>query len=94
MAKEGRLKKYQQKVKQCRQNNERKFYQQLGGDYAKIYWQLDAKETEGLFPEEQKGWCKGSRGTAEWLYIDKHIINVSKTRPKNLAMVWIDYKKA
>ena len=48
----------------------------------------------GLFPEEQKGCRKGSRGTGELLYIDQHIINESKTRRKNLAMTWIDYKKA
>ena len=39
-AKEGRLKRYRQRVKQYRQNrafqnNVRKFYQQLGGDYNK-----------------------------------------------------------
>ena len=53
MAKEGRLKRYQQRVKQYRQNrtfqnNERKFYQQLGGDDTKTYKQPDAKETEGF----------------------------------------------
>ena len=47
-----------------------------------------------LFPNEQKGCLKGSRGTAELLYIDKHILNESKKRRKNLAMAWIDYKKA
>ena len=40
--KEGRLKRYRQRVKQYRQNrtfqnNERKFYQQLGGDDTKTY---------------------------------------------------------
>ena len=48
----------------------------------------------GLLPDEQKGWCKESRGTRELLYIDQHILNESKTRRKNLAMDWIDYKKA
>ena len=48
----------------------------------------------GLFPDEQKGCRKGSRGTAELLYIDQHILNESKTRRKNLAMARIDYKKA
>ena len=43
---------------------------------------------------KQKGCCKGSRGTAELLYIDQHILNESKTRRKNLAMARIDYKKA
>ena len=50
-AKEGRLKRYRQRVKQYRQNrtfqnNERKFYQQLGGSDTKTYQQPDAKETE------------------------------------------------
>ena len=44
--------------------------------------------------EEQKGCRKGSRGTAELLYIDQHILNESKTRRKHLAMAWIDNKKA
>ena len=56
-----------------------------------IYHSLTSR---GLFPDEQKGCCKGSRGTAELLYIDKHILDESKTRWKNLAMAWIDYKKA
>ena len=47
-----------------------------------------------MFPDEQKGCRKGSRGTAELLYIDQHILNESKTRRKNLAMASIDYKKA
>ena len=46
-----------------------------------------------MFPEEQKGCRKGSRSTAELLYIDQHILNESKTRRKNLAMGWIDNKK-
>ena len=50
--------------------------------------------SRGLFSKEEKGCRKGSRGTAELLYIDQHILNESKTRRKNLAMVWIDYKKA
>ena len=57
----------------------------------KIYYSLTSR---GLFPDEQKGCCKGSRGTAELLYIDQQILNESKTRKKNLAMAWIDYKKA
>ena len=57
----------------------------------KIYYLLTSR---GLFPEEQKGCRKGSRGTVELLYIDQHILNESKTRRKNLAMAWIDYKKA
>ena len=56
-----------------------------------IYYSLTSC---GLFADKQKGCCKGSRGTAELLYIDQHILNESKTRRKNLAMAWIDYKKA
>ena len=55
-----------------------------------IYYSLTSR---GLFPDEQKG-CKGTRGTPELLYIDQHILNESKTRRKNLAMAWINYKKA
>ena len=47
-----------------------------------------------LFSDEQKGCCKGSRGIAELLYIYQHILNESKNRRENLAMAWIDYKKA
>ena len=57
----------------------------------KIYYSLTSR---GFFPDEQKGCRKGSRGTAELLFIDRHILNESKTRRKNLAMAWIDYKKA
>ena len=35
----------------------------------KIYYSLTSR---GLFPNEQKGCRKGSRGTAELLYIDTH----------------------
>ena len=53
LSKEGRLKRYRQRVKQYKQkrtfqNNERKFYQQLGGHDTKTYQQPDAKETERL----------------------------------------------
>ena len=47
-----------------------------------------------LFREEQKGCCKGSRGTGELLYIDQHILKESKIGWKNQAMAWIDNKKA
>ena len=57
----------------------------------KIYYSLTSR---GLFPDEQKGCHKRPRGTAKLLYIDQHILNESKARRKNLAMAWIDYKKA
>ena len=41
-----------------------------------------------LFPEDKK-WCrKGSRGTAELIYIETLILNESKTRQKNLTMAY------
>ena len=46
------------------------------------------------FPEEQKGCRKGTSSTEELLYIDQYILNESKMRRKNLAMTWINYKKA
>ena len=56
-----------------------------------IYYSLTSR---GLFPDEQKGCRKGSRGTGELFYIDQRTLNESKTRRKNLAMAWIDNKKA
>ena len=56
-----------------------------------IYAHLDQ---EKLLPEEQKGCMKGSRGTNDLLYIDRAVIKEVKSRNKNLAMAWIDYKKA
>ena len=47
-----------------------------------------------MLPEEQKRCRKGSRGTNYLLYIDKAVIKEVKSRNKNLAMAWIDYKKA
>ena len=55
-----------------------------------IYAHLDQ---EKLLPEEQKECRKGSRGTNDLLYIDRAVIKEVKSRNKNLAMAWIDYKK-
>ena len=69
-AKEGRLKRYRQRVKQYRQNrtfqnNERKFYQQLGGDDNKTHQQPNAKETERFWT---KIWQpKQHNEKAEWI---------------------------
>ena len=56
-----------------------------------IYAHLDQ---ETLLPEEHKRCRKGSRGTNDLLYIDRAVIKKVKSRNKNLAMAWIDYKKA
>ena len=62
-----------------------------GTNKGKIYYLLTSR---GLFPDEQKRCSKGTRGTAELLYIDQRILNESETGQKNLAMALIDYKKA
>ena len=51
-------------------------------------------EEQDLFPEEQKGCKKRSRGTKDQLVIDKTVLKDCKRRKTNLAMAWIDYKKA
>ena len=51
-------------------------------------------DQEKLLPEELKGCRKGSRRTYDLLYIDRAVIKEVKSRNKNLAMAWIDYKKA
>ena len=55
-----------------------------------IYGHLDQQK---LLPEEQKGYRKRSTRTKDLLYIDKAVIREVKSRKKNLAMSWIDYKK-
>ena len=57
----------------------------------KIYNHLEAEQ---LFPEKQKGCRTGSRGTKEHLFVDKMVMRNCKKRKTNLAMAWIDYKKA
>ena len=54
----------------------------------------DYLEREKILPEEQKGCRKGRRGTKEQLLIDKAILKDCRKRHTNLAMAWIDYRKA
>ena len=56
-----------------------------------IYAHLDQWK---FLPEEQKGCRKSSGETNDLLYIDRAVITEVKYRNKNLAMVWIGYKKA
>ena len=51
-------------------------------------------EREKLLPDEQKGCRRNSRGTKDQLLIDKTILKDCKRRKTNLAMAWIDYRKA
>ncbi|XP_068684755.1 uncharacterized protein [Montipora foliosa] len=54
----------------------------------------DYFERERILPEEQKGCRKGRRGTKDQLLIDKAILKDCRKIHKNLAMAWIDYRKA
>ena len=63
----------------------------LTAQIREIYNSLIRRE---IFPNDLKGYRKGTRGKKEQLYIDQYIFKESKTRRKSLAMVWIDYKKA
>ena len=70
LAKEGKLKRYRNRVKQCNrnsffQNNERKFYQQLEGEYTRWYQGPDVNETK-LFSSKTWQW-KEHNSKAEWI---------------------------
>ena len=56
-----------------------------------IYEYLDS---EMILPEEQKGCRRKAIGTHDLLFIDNIILKEVKTRQKNLATAWVDYKKA
>ena len=49
---------------------------------------------KNILPWEQRGCKKGSYGTKDQLLINKMVLADCKTRHKNLAMAWVDYKKA
>ena len=51
-------------------------------------------EEEQILPPEQKGCRRGCRGTKDQLMIDKMILKNCRRRLTNLAVRWIDYKKA
>ena len=55
-----------------------------------VYAHLDQ---EKMLPKEQKRCREGSRGSNDLLYIDRAVIKEVKSRNKNLAMAWTDYKK-
>ena len=46
-------------------------------------------EMYNLFPVEQKGYRRNSRGTKDQLVIDKMVLNDCKKRHTNLGMTWI-----
>ena len=51
-------------------------------------------EEEKILPEEQKGCERNSRGTKGQVFLDKTVLRGRKRRSTNLAMAWIDYRKA
>ena len=51
-------------------------------------------EREHLLPDEQKDCKRKSQGTKDQLLIDKTILKDCRKRYTNLAMAWIDDKKA
>ena len=51
-------------------------------------------DKNNIFPEEQKGCKRKSRGTKDQLLIDKAVLKDCKVRKTNLGMAWIDYRKA
>ena len=55
-----------------------------------VYRHLDLQK---LLTEEQKGCRERSRGTNYLLHIYRATIREVKSRKKDLAMTWIDYKK-
>lgn len=64
----------------------------LAGIIAEDFYEF--LNTENVLPDEQKGCRKNSQGTKDQLYTDKMVLNEVKSRKKNIAMAWIDYKKA
>ena len=51
-------------------------------------------ESNNILPNEQKGCKRESRGTKDQLLIEKMVLKDCKRRHTNLAMPWIDYRKA
>ena len=51
-------------------------------------------ENEHLLPEKQKGCRRENRGTKDQLLIDKTVLKDCRKRRRNLAKLWIDYRKA
>ena len=92
LAKEGRLKRYRQRVKQYRQNrtfqnNERKFYQQLGGDDNKTYQQPNAKETEGFWTKICQP--KQHNEKAEWInHITRELEHSKKAQKLKYTLIY------
>ena len=64
----------------------------LSGIFAERVY--DHLKSIDVLPAEQKGCRKQSRGTKDQLLIDKAVLLKAKKKRVNLAMAWVDYKKA
>jgi len=51
-------------------------------------------DSNQVWPWEQKGCRRKSRGTKDHLLVDKLVMFLTKRRRRNLQMTWIDYCKA
>ena len=51
-------------------------------------------EEEKILPEEKKGCKRKSRGSKDQILLGKAVLRNCKRRSTNLAMAWIDYRKA
>ena len=51
-------------------------------------------DDRNLLPEEQKGCRKKSGGTHDLLFTEKMVLKHARSRQRNLAMAWIDYREA
>ena len=58
-----------------------------------IYGHLDQQKLLLQEQKEEKRCRKRSRGSNDLLYIDRAVIREIKSRIKNLAIAWIDWKK-
>ena len=76
----------------CSDNVSIDIVENLSGQiWDEIYCSLKSRRQ---LTEEQKRSNKGTRRKGNLLYIDQHIFKENKTRRKNVAMGWINYKMA
>ena len=54
----------------------------------------ESLDERGVLTEEQKEFQKGAWGTSDLIFIDKTILKEAKRRRKNLALCWLEHRKA
>ena len=57
-------------------------------------WNLWLFRKENVIAREQKGCRRKCKRASDLLFMDKMILHEERMRKKNLAVTWIDYKKA